>query len=80
MVSPAKSSEFAISINSLTRSNSSERNAFLTSDSSSAKNLAKFHLDGIIPGINFAILSASKSGKSNTRAVSRIADFVAILP
>ena len=80
MVSPAKSSELAISINSLTRSNSSERNAFLTSLSSSAKNRAKFHFDGIIPGINFAILSASKSGKSNTRAVSRIADFVAILP
>ena len=64
MVSPAKSSELAISINSFTRSNSSERNAFLTSDSSSARNLAKFHLEGIIPGINLAILSASKSGNT----------------
>ncbi len=32
------------------------------------------------PGINFAILSASKSGKSKTLAVSLIDDFAAIVP
>ena len=36
--------------------------------------------EGINPGINFAILSASNNGKSNTLAVSRIADFAAIVP
>ncbi len=80
MVSPAKSPSLAIAINSLTLSNSSERKAFFTSSSFSEINRAKFHLEGIIPGINLAILSASNNGKSNTRAVSRIADFVAILP
>ena len=54
--------------------------SFFTSSSFSEIKRAKFHFDGIIPGISFAILSASNKGKSNTRAVSRIADFVAILP
>ena len=80
MVSPPKSVPPAKAINSLILSYSSGRTVFLIKASSSFKKRAKFHFDGIIPGINFAILSASNKGKSNTRAVSRIADFVAILP
>ena len=34
----------------------------------------------LIKGINFAILSASKSGKSKTLAVSLMEDFAAIVP
>ena len=34
----------------------------------------------LMPGINFAILSASKSGKSKTLAVSLIDDFAAMVP
>ena len=80
MVSPSKSSSLEIAIKSLIFSKSSGRSTFLISASASFRNRAKLHFEGIKAGINLAILSASKSGKSNTRAVSRIADFAAIVP
>ena len=80
MVSPDRSFSLEIEIKSLIFSKSSGRRIFLISASASFRKRAKLHLEGIKFGINLAILSASKRGKSNTRAVSRIADFAAIVP
>ena len=80
MVSPLKSSAAERLINSFILSKSSGRSTFLISASVSFINRDKLHFGGMSPGINLAILSASKSGKSRTLAVSRIADFAAIVP
>ena len=76
MVSPPKSFVPPSAIKSLTLSKSSGRSAFFKLASSIENILAKFKL----LGISLAILSASKSGKSRTRAVSLTDDFAAMVP
>ena len=75
-VSDPKSCAAARAFNSFTFSKSSGRKAALSLASSSEKILAKL----MLLGMSLAILSASNKGKSNTRAVSRIADLAAMVP
>ena len=77
MVSDSIPSPSDMAFNSLTISFSSERKAAIFPLLFSSVPKIFFSLTF---GINFAILSASNSGKSSTLAVSRMEDFAAMVP